>query len=319
MDNWNFMNLQPPIYTILYIFLVTGCDNYKSRTIGYIEDEYIYISTEIASEIKSIDINKGDKVSAGDILFKIDSYTLEKNDEKLEKNKKYEEAILKNMEKGIRKSEIDLINIDIEIVESEIIKAKSTLERKRKLQEKGFISKEDIESYELNLLRKRNELEKIKAELNNKMLPARIDELIAQKIKIEKLDIDIDNNKYEISRAAIKSPTAGVIHDILRKGGEFVTPGNPVLIMVPDGSKKIKFYINRKQLYKIKYSDSILVTVHDLHKEYVAVINYISPKPEYTPPMLYDDKNDTFVYLIEAKFKDQNVTLPAGIPVEIEL
>ena len=48
------------------------------------------------------------------------------------------------------------------------------------------------------------------AELNNKILPARVDELIAQKIKIEKINIDIENNKYDISQTEVKSPVTGI-------------------------------------------------------------------------------------------------------------
>ncbi|WP_241613488.1 HlyD family secretion protein [Rosenbergiella epipactidis] len=313
------MNSKILIYIIINIFTLSGCEDYKNSTMGYIEDEYIYLSIGNSSEIKSININKGNKVKIGDILFKTDDYTLRKTGEKLERDKKYEEAILRNMEKGIRKSKRELIDIDIDRLQREIVKAESTLERKRKLRDKGFLSKEDIESEELNLAIKRNSLKKITADLNNKMLPARIDELIAQKIKIEKIDVDIENNKYNISQSEVKSPADGIIHDILRKKGELASPGNPVLIIVPDGRKKIKFYINRKQLYKIKLSDSILVRVNDINKDHEAMIDYISPKPEYTPPMLYDDKNDTFVYLIEAKFKDRNIDLPAGTPVEIML
>lgn len=301
------------------IFTLAGCEDYKDSTKGYIEDEYIYLSTGYSSEIKSIDINKGNKVKVGDILFKVDDYTLRKTGEKLERDKNYEEAILRNMEKGIRESEREIIKLDMDRLESEIVKAESTLERKKKLRDKGFLSKEDIETEELNLVIKKNNLKKIMAELNNKILPARVDELIAQKIKIEKINIDIENNKYDISQTEVKSPVTGIIHDILRKKGELASIGNPVLIIVPDGSKKIKFYINRKRLYKLNINDSILVRVNDINKDHDAIIDYVSPKPEYTPPMLYDDKNDTLVYLIEAKFRDKNIDLPAGTPVEITL
>lgn len=313
------MNSKILIYTMVCIFTLAGCEDYKDSTKGYIEDEYIYLSTGYSSEIKSIDINKGNKVKVGDILFKVDDYTLRKTGEKLERDKNYEEAILRNMEKGIRESEREIIKLDMDRLESEIVKAESTLERKKKLRDKGFLSKEDIETEELNLVIKKNNLKKIMAELNNKILPARVDELIAQKIKIEKINIDIENNKYDISQTEVKSPVAGIIHDILRKKGELASIGNPVLIIVPDGSKKIKFYINRKRLYKLNINDSILVRVNDINKDHDAIIDYVSPKPEYTPPMLYDDKNDTLVYLIEAKFRDKNIDLPAGTPVEITL
>lgn len=313
------MKFSALIYKVLYIFLIAGCNDDKNSIIGYIEDEYIYMSSEIPAEIKKLDVSKGDVISTGEILFRVDNYTLNKKKERLEKNKQYEEAILGNMQKGIRQSEIDLINIDVKRISSELSKAESTLERKRKLQNKNFVSKEDIESEELNLIKKRNELQKIKADLNNRMLPARNDELLAQKIKINTIDVDIDDSKYEISKAIIRSPVDGVIHDILKKEGEFASTGNPVLIITPNGYKKVKFYINRSQLYKVKHGEPIIITINDLDKEYEATINFISNKPEYTPPMLYDNKNDTLVYLIEAKFNNNQLRLPAGIPVEVKL
>ena len=312
------MKFSPLIYKVFYIFLIVGCNDDKNSIIGYIEDEYIYISSEVPAEIMKLDVSKGDAISIGETLFKVDDYTLNKKKERLEKNKQYEEAMLENMQKGIRKSEIDIVNIDINRISSEITKAESTLERKRKLHSKNFISKEDIESEELNLIKKRNELKKIKADLNNRMLPARSDELLAQKIKINSIDVDIDNSEYEISKTIIKSPVNGIIHDILKKEGEFVSTGNPVLIISPDGYKKVKFYINRVQLYKVRHGERIFIKINDLHKEYEATINFISNKPEYTPPMLYDNKNDTLVYLIEAKFKNNQLRLPAGIPVEVK-
>ncbi|WP_241650272.1 hypothetical protein, partial [Rosenbergiella collisarenosi] len=68
-----------------------------------------------------------------------------------------------------------------------------------------------------------------------------------------------------------------------------------------------------------KHGEPIIITINDLDKEYEATINFISNKPEYTPPMLYDNKNDTLVYLIEAKFNNNQLRLPAGIPVEVKL
>ena len=61
---------------IINIFTLSGCEDYKNSTMGWIEDEYIYLSIGNSSEIKSIDINKENKVKIGDILFKTDNYTL---------------------------------------------------------------------------------------------------------------------------------------------------------------------------------------------------------------------------------------------------
>ena len=48
-----------------------------------------------------------------------------------------------------------------------------------------------------------------------------------------------------------------------------------------------------------------------------AVINYVSPRPEYTPPVIYSrGSRESLVYLVEAK-SDDAARLTPGLPVDV--
>ena len=56
------------------------------------------------------------------------------------------------------------------------------------------------------------------------------------------------------------------------------------------------------------------------HAPLAARISYLSPKPEYTPPVLYNRENRAkLVWLVEAVFTDPSVTrdLHPGQPVDV--
>ena len=57
------------------------------------------------------------------------------------------------------------------------------------------------------------------------------------------------------------------------------------------------------------------------HAPLAARISYLSPKPEYTPPVLYNRENRAkLVWLVEAVFADPSVTrdLHPGQPVDVQ-
>ncbi|WP_241609555.1 HlyD family secretion protein [Rosenbergiella australiborealis] len=304
---------------LIVIFLISSCKDKNSNTQGFTENEYFYISSEYPSIIKSMMVNKGDKVKIDMPLLKLDSEALLNQRDNLIKNKEYEESILKNIEKGIRQSEIDIIEIDIRRLSNESKKMNSILERKQTLHKKGFLSIDELENEKLKVQKINYELKSKEAELANKVLPAREDEINAQRIRIENIGIQIERVNIDIAKSTLKSPINGMVHDILRKKGEAVVAASPIIVIIPEDEIKIIFYLNRTQLYKTKLGDTILVKIHDIKKEYEAKVNYISPAPEYTPPMLYDSRNDNLVYLVEARIKEKGVNLLAGIPVEIIL
>jgi HlyD family secretion protein len=89
------------------------------------------------------------------------------------------------------------------------------------------------------------------------------------------------------------APQAGLVYDTLFRQGEWV------------GS--------------IHYDDPVEVTVDGVEKPFIGKVSYISPRAEYTPPVIYSrESRQKLVFMVELVFDPQvSVNLHPGQPVDV--
>ena len=121
----------------------------------------------------------------------------------------------------------------------------------------------------------------------------------------------------QVDPAALR---AALVYDTLYREGEFVAAGLPVLALLPPENIKVRFYVSDSDFAALKAGDTVRVALTG-HAPLAARISYLSPKPEYTPPVLYNRENRAkLVWLVEAVFTDPSVTrdLHPGQPVDVQ-
>ena len=99
-----------------------------------------------------------------------------------------------------------------------------------------------------------------------------------------------------------------------------VAAGQPVVALLPPGNMKVRFFVPESAYAAIKAGDKVKVTITG-QPPIDARVSYLSPKPEYTPPVLYNRENRAkLVFMIEAVF-DPAVArdLHPGQPVDVSL
>jgi HlyD family secretion protein len=71
----------------------------------------------------------------------------------------------------------------------------------------------------------------------------------------------------------------------------------------------------------IKAGDPVTVSIDGVPGPLAAKVTYMSPQPEYTPPVLYNrDNRAKLVYMVEAVFPDKAAAdLHPGEPVDVTL
>ncbi len=117
------------------------------------------------------------------------------------------------------------------------------------------------------------------------------------------------------------APANAFVQDTLYRQGEWVAAGNPVVVLLPPGNLKARFFVPQEMLPRIKAGESVSVTFDGAAKSYSATVNYISTQAEFTPPVLYNRENRAkLVFMIEAKFSPADAPeLRPGQPVDVKL
>src|SRR4029434_9643371 len=99
------------------------------------------------------------------------------------------------------------------------------------------------------------------------------------------------------------APQAGLVYDTLFRQGEWVAAGKPVVVLLPPQNIKVRAFVPETQVGAIHYGDTMRVTVDGVRDPFVGKVSYISPRAEYTPPVIYSrESRAKLVFMVEAVF-----------------
>jgi HlyD family secretion protein len=93
-----------------------------------------------------------------------------------------------------------------------------------------------------------------------------------------------------------------------------------VVSLLPPENIKARFFVPEAEFGALKAGDRVRVTLTG-RPELEARISYLSPAPEYTPPVLYNRANRSkLVFMVEAVFEPAAARdLHPGQPVDVTL
>ena len=143
----------------------------------------------------------------------------------------------------------------------------------------------------------------------------------ADQAQVESQTAALDKARWSFDQKQQFAPTNALVQDTLYRGGEWVAAGNPVVELLPPGNVKVRFFVPQAALPRIKPGQTVSVTFDGGPHAYPAIINYLSTKAEFTPPVIYSQENRAkLVFMIEAKFSPADAAdLHPGQPVDVKL
>jgi HlyD family secretion protein len=127
--------------------------------------------------------------------------------------------------------------------------------------------------------------------------------------------------EWDLSQKRQRAPRAGLVYDTLFRIGEWVGPGRPVVALLPPDHVKVRAFVPETEIARYHPGDAVRVIVDGLDRPLAGKIGYISPKAEYTPPVIYSrETRDKLVFMIEIIFEPSvGAQLHPGQPVDVEM
>jgi len=126
--------------------------------------------------------------------------------------------------------------------------------------------------------------------------------------------------EWNFNQKKQSAPQSGLVYDTLFRQGEWVPAGKPVVVLLPPQNIKVRAFVPETRVGSIHYDDPIKVTVDGVQNLFVGKVSYISPRAEYTPPVIYSrESRAKLVFMIESVFEPQvAANLHPGQPVDVE-
>lgn len=284
---------------------------------GYVEGEALYLAGPVAAELAELDVERGDRVAAGNGLFVIDRRAAEAALAGARAAAAAAQARLEDAQKGMRTEEMAVIEAERDAANAQLDEAKLELDRVRPLVKRGATSRARLDEAEATFRTANALTAQVTRQLDAAGLGARADQIAAAEAEAERAQAAVREAEVQMAQLSVAAPTAGLIEDVFFRPGEWVPASQPVLSLLPDDRIKIRFFVPQAAVSLYRPGGEVTFACDGCGAPRTARITFVSPRVEYTPPVIYSQESrEKLVFLVEAIPVDPSGLAP-GQPVDV--
>jgi len=315
------MKMTKLVISIIGLFVITGCgDKAPDYCQGYIEGEFVYISSPVGGKLVNLTVSKGDEVKAGQQLFALETepqnYDAAQADAALDQSS----SLLADKRKGERPHQIKSREAQVSQAAAAAEIARLDEERLAPIHASQYISDNEYDQARLDYRQKEEALRQTREDLAQARLGDRDDQIVAAKAGVREAKAVLEEARWNLSQKTRFAPSNSLVFDTLYREGEWVGAGNPVVALLPPANIKVRFFVPQPLLSTVKRGEKIVYRIQGNDVDRKAVINYISPEVEYTPPVIFSQDNSSkLIFMVEALPTGGAEGLNPGQPVEVYL
>ena len=308
--------------SLAIVALLAACSRSAPAPLqGYVEGEYVRAAAPFAGTLVRLQVARGNEVRPGAPLFALEAESEDAARREAEARVRQAEAQLEDLRKGRRPTEIAAVRAQLAQAEAAAKLSERELARQEDLVAKGFVSRQALDQARAARDRDRERVAELRANLSTAVQGSRPDEIRAAEAQAAAARQALAQADWRLQQKSVESTVAGVVADTLFVAGEWVPAGAPVVSILPPANVKVRFFVPEPALGGVHVGDRARVSCDGCGAPFEAVVSFISPQAEYTPPVIYSkDARAKMVFLVEARpDAGQAARLHPGQPVDVRL
>ncbi len=281
---------QQPVLSIL------GIAGEGDRYLGYVEGETSLMAPPVAGQLLEREVARAEAALA-------------------ESKARHE-----NLLTGKRPEEQDVVRAQRREIEASLAMAETELKRQADLLPRGFTTRQAYDQAESQVFQLRARLASLAAQERVGDLAARQAEIAAAAAMIGQNEANLDTAKKRLADVMPVAPEDALVENTFFNVGEWVPAATPVVSLLPASRVKLRFFVPEEDVSKARMGRPVSFTCDGCPADLKANVIYISPRAEFTPPVIYSQSARTkLVFMIEARPEavPAQVALAPGLPVTV--
>jgi len=302
----------------LALWFVWAPRGHTSHTLsGYVEGEAMYLSSSTAGQMSAVSVVRGQRVVAGQALFAVDAGPLVGQRDQAAAALAAAQAKAQDASKGQRPAELSVFDAEEAAAQAQLRDAQSEYDRIAPLVRQGVYapvrldqvrSARDTAAANVRAAQRRRDVA---------TLGARRDALVAAEAQVDQARAALMEAQSRLDQVSPKAPADARVQDVFFQKGEWAAPNQPVVALIPDDRVRLRFFVPERDVSHYRVGAAVTFAC-DGCKGGRARINYVSPSPEFTPPVIYSrNTRDRMVFMVEARPDDPRALNP-GQPIDVE-
>lgn len=309
---------------VLLAALLSGCDRPVAPPTyqGYIEADLVDIGPAAAGRLQSIDVRRGDRIEADAALFRLDDTAERAAVEQAKSRIDGAQARVDNLLGTRRTPEIQALRAQVTSAQSAVDLSRTQLDQAERLFASAYVSKARVDEARSTHARDRARLAEADAQLANAVIAiGRTAEVKAAQTDVVAARAALVQAQWHLDQRSARAPARALVYETYYSVPEWVQAGAPVVSLLPPGHVKLRFFVPEADVGRLHPGLDIEAICSGCPGPVAARIDYISPRPEYTPPVIYSrDSRAKLVFLVEARAAPKaSENLNPGQPIDVRL
>ncbi len=304
-----------------FLLLVAACKKDDPWAVqGYVEGDYVHVAAPSGGRLTKINVERGTQVKQGAELYELDATAEKAAVAEAASRVEQARANLEDAKLGMRPSEIAAIEAELRDAQAVLKLAATEAARENALLAKGATPEQLAQQMEMQRQSAEQKVAQISARLETAKLGARPQQVLATEREVEARQAALTKAQWMLSEMTQEAPADGMVTDTVFRQGDWVPAGNSVIVMLPPDHLKVRAYVSQSVVGNIHIGDKAQVTVDGVETTFSGSVKFISPRAEYTPPVIYSkEMRSKFVFLVELGFPAEDLMkLHPGQPVSVK-
>ncbi len=287
------------------------------RLSGYVEGETLYVGAANAGLVSTVAVQRGDRVRAGQPLFALDAAQLTAARDQAAAQVAIAQAQLRDAQKGQRPQELAVYDAERAAAQAQVRQAQADYNRIAPLVAKGIYAPARLDQVKAALDTARANAAAVARRKNVGELGQRPDAVNAAQNAVASARETLAAAQNRLDQISPKAPAAARVQDVFYQPGEWTAANQPVVALLSDDRVRLRFFVPEGEVARYRIGTGVRFTCDGCGAERGARINYVSPRPEFTPPVIYSrEARQRLVFLVEAR-PESGALLAPGQPVDI--
>jgi HlyD family secretion protein len=289
---------------------------------GSVEATEAQLGFQVPGRIDTIAVAEGDRVTAGQVLARLDVTELQARRAQAAAQLEAVRALLTELVSGSRTEEVAQSRTAFAAATDRLNDAQRDLARTRQLFEGGAVSQEALDKAQtaFDLARaQRDQAQQARQLVETGPRPERI---AAQRAQVAQAEASVRQIDATLANAVVRAPFAGVVTVKDREPGEVVGAGTPVLTVMNLEDRWVRIYVREDRIGAVRLGQAASITADTYPgKRYAGAVSYISSQAEFTPRTVQTaEERVKLVYAVKVRITgDAEVDLKPGVPADVVL
>lgn len=316
------MNKRIAIFALTAALLSTACSSESdaSRIVGELASDRVELTAEAAEPILEILVAEGQRVEKGQLLLRQDTRRAvaklaEANAAMLQSQARLDELV-----RGPRSEQISAARANVAGAAKELDYRKSEYTRVLEIQKLNLASEEALDSAKAALDAAHSNDEVRRAQLQELLSGTTVEELAQAEQAVAQGAARRDLLSIDLERHSIVAPVSGIVDSRLFEVGERPSPGQPMLILLPDEQPHARVYVPEEQRVNVRVGDSVKVHVDGMDRLLEGQVRWVANEAMFTPYFALTERDrGHLTYAAKIDLAIDGERLPDGVPVSVEL